>query len=83
MSGMDVSIVLNVHREQDLLYPTLHSLLDTVDHAHLHGINSELIIVADCADEETLRIIDSYDYSGFDGVKIEYVQVGSLRRVVS
>lgn len=78
MSGMDVSIVLNVHCEQDLLYPTLYSLLDTVEHARLHGLNSELVIVADCADETTRAILKDYDYSGFDVVKIENVQVHSL-----
>ncbi|OUJ04039.1 glycosyltransferase [Acetobacter malorum] len=78
MSGIDVSIVLNVHCEQDLLYPTLRSLLDTVEHAHLHDIKSELVIIADCADETTLAILKDYDYSGFDAVKIEIVQVCSL-----
>ncbi|GBR24916.1 hypothetical protein AA0473_0759 [Acetobacter orleanensis NRIC 0473] len=75
---MDVSVILNVHDEQDLLYPTLRSLSDTVDHAHLHGIQSELVVVADCVDETTQKIIDEYDYSCFDAVKIQYVQVASL-----
>ena len=78
MSGIDVSIILNVHREQDLLYPTLRSLLDTVEHAHLHNIKSELVIVADHADEGTLTLLRTYDYFGFDAVKIENIRVRSL-----
>ncbi|GFE92771.1 glycosyltransferase [Acetobacter persici] len=78
MPGMDVSIILNVHREQDLLYPTLRSLRDTVEHAHLYNIKSELVIVADHADERTLSLLKNYDYSGFDSVRLENIKVRSL-----
>ncbi|MFT8723220.1 MAG: glycosyltransferase family A protein, partial [Acetobacter malorum] len=78
MSGIDVSLVLNVHREQDLLYPTLRSLLDTVLHAQLHEIKSELVIVADHADERTLTLLQNYDYTGFDAVRLENIEVRSL-----
>ncbi|MCX2560897.1 glycosyltransferase [Acetobacter farinalis] len=78
MSGIDVSIILNVHHEQDLLYPTLRSLLETVEHAHLYNIRSELVIVVDHADEKTLTLLRQYDYSGFDAVKLETTQVHSL-----
>lgn len=74
MSSMDVSIVLNVHCEQGLLYPTLRSLLDTVEYAYLHGLKSELVIVADCADEVTHTILKNYDYlgGGFEGPLIAF-----------
>lgn len=78
MPGMDVSIILNVHREQDLLYPTLRSLRDSVEHARLYNIKSELVIVADHADERTLSLLKNYDYSGFDSVRLENIKVRSL-----
>lgn len=78
MSGIDVSLILNVHREQDLLYPTLRSLLDTVQHANLHGIRCELVVVADHADEKTLTLLTNYDYTGFDAVRLENINVRSL-----
>lgn len=78
MSGIDVSLVLNVHREQDLLYPTLRSLLDTVQHAQLHELKSELVIVADYADERTLTLLKNYDYTGFDAIRLENIEVRSL-----
>ncbi|WP_336760775.1 glycosyltransferase [Asaia sp. VD9] len=70
---VDVSVVLNVHREGDLIYPTLRSLEAAAENASANGIVCELIIVADNIDNISEKIIKEYTFVSFE--KISYLQV--------
>ncbi|GBQ28814.1 hypothetical protein AA0472_2804 [Acetobacter estunensis NRIC 0472] len=69
----DISIVLNVHNEGELICPTLRSLGETIAHAGNHGLKSELVIVLDNPDAATRRVIDTYDFALFKSVKKETI----------
>ncbi|GBQ82178.1 hypothetical protein AA13595_0848 [Gluconacetobacter johannae DSM 13595] len=78
MRGVDISIILNVHKEQDLFYPAIRSIEETVDHARLFNIECELVIVLDAPDERTASIVRDYDFSTFGRVVVETVALRSL-----
>lgn len=78
MNHIDVSIVLNMHREALFLRPTLRSLDVCAIEAAKHGISVELVAVFDRADADTIEAFHSTQLSGFVGVKITEIDVGSL-----
>lgn len=78
MNHIDVSIVLNMHREALFLRPTLRSLDACAIEAAKHGISVELVAVFDRADADTIEAFHSTQLSGFVGVKITEIDVGSL-----
>ena len=55
MRKIDVSVVLNMHREALYLRPTLLSLDACANEAKNAGINVELIAVFDRPDQDTLK----------------------------
>jgi len=78
MSAIDVSVVLNMHREALLLAPTLRSLQACAKEAAESGIVVELVAVFDRADDETRQVFRSYDLSAFCNIQEVEVDVGSL-----
>ena len=55
-----LSVVLNAHREGILAHATLGALRRAVDYAEGQGLTTEVLVVLDRADEETLRIVTSH-----------------------
>jgi glycosyltransferase involved in cell wall biosynthesis len=52
-----LSVVLNAHREGILAHSTLAALRRAVDYAQGQGLSSEVVVVLDRPDDETLRIV--------------------------
>ena len=75
---MDVSVVLNMHREALLLVPTLRSLEECAEEARRSGLRTELIAVFDCADEATREAFRSQPLPSFERVVEVNVELGSL-----
>lgn len=78
MTKVDVSVVLNMHREALFLAPTLYSLQHCAREAMEAGIVVELIAVFDRSDESTREVFRSCDLSIFHRVEEVEVDVGSL-----
>lgn len=78
MNGIDVSVVLNMHRESLLLAPTLRSLQQCAAEAKQAGIVVELLAVFDRANDATREVFHSIPLPAFCCVKELDVDVGSL-----
>ena len=78
MTDIDVSIVLNMHREALFLAPTMYSLEKCVLEARAEGLKVELIAVFDRADEATRLAFAEHDLSAYERVEAVEVDVGSL-----
>lgn len=78
MRNIDVSVVLNMHREALYLRPTLLSLDACAAEASKVGITVELIAVFDRADQDTLAVFHQTPLTAFEQVKITEIDVGSL-----
>ncbi|WP_322063042.1 glycosyltransferase [Paraburkholderia sp. J63] len=77
-SKIDVSVVLNMHREGPFLKATLASLSACALEAQADGLVCELIAVFDRTDEITERVFLETPLSGFVDVKVVKIEVGSL-----
>lgn len=78
MNGVDVSVVLNLHREALFLAPTLHSLQACAQEASESGIAVELVAVFDRSDDATREVFRSIPMPAFCRVEEVEVDVGSL-----
>ena len=78
MSKIDVSVILNMHREALYLRPTLLSLDACAVEAQKNGLVVELVAVFDRADEATLEVFRTTLLHGFTDVKTVEIDVGSL-----
>jgi glycosyltransferase involved in cell wall biosynthesis len=78
MINIDVSVVLNLHREAIYLRPTLRSLEACAVEAQKAGLAVELVVVFDRADEATLRVFHNTHIQGFVAIKTTEIDVGSL-----
>jgi glycosyltransferase involved in cell wall biosynthesis len=78
MKTIDVSVVLNMHREAPFLRPTLISLDACAIAAQKQGLSVELVAVFDCADQATRETFHSTPIQGFCAVKVVEINVGSL-----
>jgi glycosyltransferase involved in cell wall biosynthesis len=78
MSNINVSVVLNMHREALYLRPTLLSLDACANEASNYGIKVELIAVFDRPDQDTLDVFHETQLKAFLRVKTIEVDVGSL-----
>lgn len=78
MRSVEVSVVLNLHREALLLVPTLRSLEACALEAKAAGISVELIAVFDRSDDATRNAFNSLSLDGFERVEQIEVDVGSL-----
>lgn len=58
--AIDVSLIVNVHREQRFIARTFRSLADAISHASINGINCEVIIVLDASDAATKNTVLSW-----------------------
>lgn len=75
---VDVSIILNIHRERAYARRTLDSIEAAAHYASVEGITCELVIVADRSDQETLNWYNAQCYQAFIDVRIIQVDNGSL-----
>jgi glycosyltransferase involved in cell wall biosynthesis len=57
---MDVTIVINCHKEGNLLVLPLRAMSENLTGLALRGYLYEVIFVADCSDDLTLRIINNF-----------------------
>lgn len=78
IASVDVSIVLNIHQENDLLIPTLTSLNRCALYAKKLDISVELIAVFDNSDKSTNDKFSEISFSGFNQIKKIEVSFGSL-----
>ena len=78
MNKIDVSVVLNMHREALYLRPTLFSLDACAVEAQKRGLAVELVAVFDRADDATLEVFRTTPLNGFIAVKAVEINVGSL-----
>lgn len=78
MSGIDVTVVLNLHREALLLAPTLRSLHACAQEAGKNGITVELVVVFDRSDDATREVFRSIPLPAFFRVEEVEADVGSL-----
>lgn len=78
MSAIDVSVVLNMHREALFLAPTLRSLQACAQEAREAGLAVELVAVFDRADDATREVFRSVPLPAFCRVREVEVDVGSL-----
>ena len=78
MRNIDVSVVLNMHREALYLRPTLLSLEACAAEAAKIGIKVELVAVFDRADQDTLAVFHQTPLLAFEKIKVTEIDVGSL-----
>jgi glycosyltransferase involved in cell wall biosynthesis len=78
MTKVDVSVVLNMHREALFLRPTLLSLQACAIEAQQNEIKVELVAVFDRADPATRAVFQSTPLLGFHAVTTLEIDVGSL-----
>lgn len=78
LSPIDVSIVLNAHREAAFLPRVLDSLDEAARYARTFGITCELVVVEDRPDAATRAIFLRRDYSPYVSHEIIEVDNGSL-----
>ena len=78
MSDIDVSVILNMHREALFLAPTLHSLQACAQEAKNAGLIVELVAVFDRSDDATREVFRSIPMPAFCRVREVDVDVGSL-----
>jgi glycosyltransferase involved in cell wall biosynthesis len=75
---IDVSIVLNLHREAKFIQRTLRSILEAIQFAQYRNIKLELIIVMDNSDVNTFDAVSSFDFMLFSNVIVKEVCNGNL-----
>lgn len=56
-ADIQVSCILNLHREGEIVIPTLRSISRMIDYSQQQGITCELIIILDRADQKTRGLI--------------------------
>jgi glycosyltransferase involved in cell wall biosynthesis len=75
---IDVSLVLNLHREGKYLIRTVSSLREAMVYASVHGIVVEIVIVLDQPDETTINAVSLCNLGGIEHIQIFEVDHGSL-----
>ena len=75
---VDVSLILNLHKESIYLTPTLNSLTKAIKFAQESNIQIELIAVLDNSDSITRSNLKSFDFSYLDNFQYIDVNFGSL-----
>ncbi|SAK69597.1 glycosyltransferase [Caballeronia ptereochthonis] len=76
--NIDVSVVLNMHREGPFIKATLASLNACAQTARAGGLKCELIAVFDRSDESTIKVFTESSIEGFAKHKVVHTDVGSL-----
>jgi glycosyltransferase involved in cell wall biosynthesis len=75
---MDITAVLNVHREGRLLVPSLRSFQVAIQRARDAGMDIEAYIIADRADAKTLDLLNALN-TGIEVVPTGYGDLGQAR----
>lgn len=75
---MDVSLILNLHKESLYLVPTLNSLSIAANIASEFGLKIEIVIVMDNPDQVTKAVIGDFDFSAFLETTVSEVNYNSL-----
>jgi len=75
---LDISIILNAHRESIYLARTLESIAEAAAFARLKKITIELVLVFDNTDDLTMSVVTTLKKDAFDNVKIVKVSNSSL-----
>jgi glycosyltransferase involved in cell wall biosynthesis len=75
---IDISLVLNLHREAKYVVRTLMALREAVSFASVYGIVTELVIVLDRPDQATRDALQEVDFDVFCQYKILEINIGSL-----
>lgn len=57
---MDISVIITAHNEGIISYYALKSALRAIEQAQQVGISCELLILLDCADQETLNVFSQH-----------------------
>lgn len=78
MNKIDVSVVLNIHREELYLRSTLLSLSSCAVEAQKKQLRVELVAVFDRSDEATHAVFRSTSKDGFCNVSVLEIDAGSL-----
>lgn len=77
-SELDVSIILNLHREAVYVFRTIRALSEAASYAKRSGLRVELVIVLDRTDNGTRSATESAYKFGFDRINTIEVDYGSL-----
>ena len=81
MEKIDVSVVLNAHREGLLAHRTLRSVVRAVDFAEQWGIRCEIVVVLDCPDASTARYFQSQQQARIRCFTVELGDLGLARNM--
>ncbi len=76
MSGIDVSVVINLHKEGRIAEATIESVKQAMRFALKHDIKSELLCVLDRADELTKTTCEVFS----EGAEIHETTFGDLSK---
>lgn len=74
-SSINVTCVVNAHKESHLIYPTLYSVKRAGDYARQCGLTIEYMVILDSSDEDTVQIVER-EMSGL--ANIHHVKFGDL-----
>lgn len=80
MPKIQISVIINAHREALLLRPSILSAVQAISVALLDGIECELIVVLDRADAVTISVAQSFDHNFSSSLKlVEHGDLGLSR----
>ena len=75
---IDISVILNLHREAKYVRRTLRSLTEAIAFAEYRGSRIELLIILDKTDDVTRKAVSAFDFMLLENVVIHEVSHGSL-----
>lgn len=78
-SAVDVTIVLNAHREGSLAHASVESARAAAEHARRSGLEVEMLVVLDRPDAETRSYFNEYVRSQIPVHEVEYGDLGLSR----
>ncbi|MBI5194537.1 MAG: glycosyltransferase [Nitrospirae bacterium] len=76
---INVSVVVTAHHEGRLAHHTMRSLFISVKDAKEKGLSTEIIVVMDRPDENTLDYFSKYDDSEITAVSVDFGDLGLSR----
>lgn len=76
---MDVTAVINLHREGQMCFASIRSLLLTAQRARATGLSVECLAVLDNADDETIEIAELFRRNGLQIIETSVKDLGLAR----
>lgn len=70
-----VTCILNLHREGEIVIPTLRSIERMIDYAQHQGLKCELVIILDNSDSTTRRIVTKAQSDILTGISTSLIEV--------